>query len=239
MAIQSNAADIHLRSSQALGLGSRSSFSITCWIRANWSEGGRRSFVGIYGPSTDTPLATPVTAVQIGTSGGNGELTFWTWGGGTLTGTATGFMTSRNNRWTFIAYTYDGITHRGYVDGVQVTSSTATQLDGFLNQVYINGYPTGGTGEVASFQLDSYRLFRRTLAADEILTMYNAEGSRHGIVNGIIASYEFDEQPAGNLVNSVVDLSGNSNTLTSIGPGAAMTYAYVDSLANTNIRPVQ
>ncbi len=239
MAIQSNAADIHLRSSQALGLGSRSAFSITCWIRANWSEGGRRSFAGIYGPSTDAPLGTPVTAVQIGTSGGNGELTFWTWGGGTLTETATGLMTSRNNRWTFIAYTYDGITHRGYVDGAQVTSSTAAQLDGFLNQVYINGYPGGGTAEVAAFQLDSYSLFRRTLDPAEILTMHNAEGSRHGIISGKIASYEFDEQPAGNLVNSIVDLSGNSNTLTSIGPGAAMTYSYIDSLANANIRPVQ
>jgi hypothetical protein len=81
MAVQTNAADIHLRSSNAMGLNARSPFSITCWINATWNSGTTVSMVGIYGPADDTPLGTPATALQIGTKTGSYELSAWTWGG--------------------------------------------------------------------------------------------------------------------------------------------------------------
>lgn len=239
MAVQLNASDIHLRSSQAMGLSALAPFSVTAWMNCTWNGGSRRSFVGIYGPSTDTPLGSPVTALQIGTSSGAGELTFWTWGGATLTGTATGVMTPFNNQWVFIAYTFDGTTHRGYRNGVLLSSATTTQQPGFLNQVYINGFPGGGTSEVDSFQVDQYHLFRRTLSVEEIETMFNAGGARHGIINGIICRYEFDEGANGSTATNVVDLTGNSHNLTPIGSGTAITYTYTNTFANSNIRPVQ
>lgn len=239
MSILCNASDIHLRSSLAMGLSATSPFSITTWLNANWSAGGRRSLVGIYGPPTDTPLAPPVTAVQIGTSTGAGELSFWTWGGAILTGTATNFMNAFNGVWTFIAYTFDGTTHRGYRNGVQVSSSTTTQQAGFLNQVYINGFPGGGTSEVSDHQVDQYALFRRTLSADEILSMFNASGARHGIRLSQICRYEFDEAAQGSTATLVRDLSGNEHTLTPVGAGSPIIYSYTNTFANSNIRPVQ
>jgi hypothetical protein len=195
--------------------------------------------VGIYGPLTDTPLAAPITAVQIGTTNGGGELSCWTWGGGTLTGTTAGSMTAFNGQWVHIVYTHSGTTHTLYRNGVQVSTSTATQITGFLNQVYVNGYPTGGTGETAAFQVDGYTLFRRVLSPDEILTMYKAEGDRHGIVNDLLCHYDFDELGQGSTTTSVADMSGNGHTLTVTGAGSAITYTYTNAFANSNLRPVQ
>ena len=239
MALQSTATDIHLRSSQAFGLTSESPFSITCWMNCVWNPGVRHSFVGIYGPSTDTPLGAPVTALQIGTGAGTYDLVCWTWGGGAMVSSAAGAMTGFNNIWVCIAYTYDGTTHRLYRNGVQIASSTTAQIPGYLNQVYINGYPGGATSEVASFQVDQYALFRRTLSADEVLSMYNASGSRHGDHYSLIARYEFDELSQGSTITSVPDFTGGGSTLTPTGVGTAMTYTYSSTLANSNIRPVQ
>lgn len=239
MAIICNASDIHLRSSQAMGLSALTPFSVVAWINATWNSGSRRSFVGIYGPTTDTPLGAPATAIQIGTTNGGGELSFWTWGGLVLTGTGAGVMTPYNGLWVCTAYTFDGTTHRGYLNGVQVSTSTTAQQPGFLNQVYINGYPGGGTNEVHNHQVDTYSLFRRALSADEVLTIYNARGDRHGIIDDVICSYSFDEGVQAASATSIVDLSGNGHTLTSTGAGSAITYTYSNNVANSNIRPVQ
>ena len=239
MPIQTTSTDIHLRSSQAMGLSALTPFSVSTWINANWSAGARDSFVGIYGPSVDTPLGTPITALQIGSSTGAGELSCWTWGGAVLVGTATGAMTAFNNTWVFVVYAFDGTTHSLYRNGVLVASATTTQTPGFLNQVYINGYPTGITNEVSAFQVDQYALFRRALSADEVQTMYAAQGGRHGIVKDVICSYDFDELAQDVVVSSVVDMSGNGHTLTIAGAGTSMTYVYPSALANSNTRPVQ
>lgn len=239
MAIQTTATDIHLRSSQAMNLSATTPFSVTTWINAVWNSGARNSFVGIYGPTTDTPLGAPVTAMQIGTSTGNYDLTCWTWGGATLVGTATGVMTGFNNIWTFIAYTYDGTNHVVYRNGVQLATSTIAQISGFLNQVYINGFPGGVLSEVAAFQTDQYALYRRALSQGEVQSIYNSQGFRNGIVYQGVANYEYDELSQGSAVTAIVDMAGNGNTLTPTGAGTAMTYTYPGTVANSNIRPVQ
>lgn len=239
MAIQINATDIHLRSSQSMGLLATNPFSVTTWINTVWNPGTCNSYVGIYGPATDTPLDTPVTAVQIGTVNGTGDVTCWTWGGGTLVGSATGVMTAYNNLWVNITYTFDGTNHVLYRNGVQLATATTAQQAGYLNQVYINGYPGGGAAEVASAQVDQYCLYGRTLSAGEVQTIYYAAGNRHGIVRSVIAAYEFDEAGQGVTTTSCVDNSGSGNTLTSTGAGTAITYTYPGTVANSNIRPVQ
>jgi hypothetical protein len=176
--------------------------------------------------------------MQIGTTSGNGELSFWTWGGGILTGTAAGFMNAFSGSWVFIAYTYDGTTHRGYLNGTLAASANTAQIAGFLNQIYINGYPGGVTSEVATYQCDSYALYNRRLLDAEIQTIYHAAGARHGIGNGMLGKYEFDELSAGVACTSVPDLTGNGNTLTVVGGGTPIQYIYADTLSNSNIRPV-
>lgn len=238
MAIQSNASDIHLRSSQAMNLRATDPFTVCTWINTTWNSGTRLSCVGIYGPASDTPLSAPITAMQIGSASGNYDLTCWSWGGGNLVSTATGAMTGFNGVWVFISYTYNGSVHSLYRNGDLLQTTTNGQINGFLNQVYVNGYPGSGTGEVGSFQVDQYSLFRRALSAGEIQTMYNARGDRHGIYKDLIARYEFDELGQGVNASSVVDMSGNGHTLTTVGAGTPIVYTYPNTIANSNIRPV-
>ena len=237
MAIQTTNTDIHLRSSQAMGLLSTSPYSISTWINATWNGGTRFSFVGLYGPAADTPLGPPITALQIGTAAGTGDIVCWTWGGGSIV-SGTG-MTAFNGIWVHIGYTFDGDTHRLYRNGIQIGTTTTDVIVGYLNQVYINGYPGSGTGEVASFQTDLYTLWRRTLSADEMLTIAASKGARHGIILSAIARYEMDELAAGSTVSNVIDLSGNGHNLTPVGAGTPITYTYIGAVANSNIRPVQ
>jgi hypothetical protein len=237
MAIQTNAADMHLHGSKAMGLRTSSPISISAWINADWSSGTRRSFVGIYGPATDSLVDTPVTAAQLGTSGA-GDLECWTWGGNSLVKTAMSSMTAYSGLWVFITYTYDGSTHRLYLNGALLATGTAIPTPGYLNQIYINGYPAGGISEVAAFQLSQYSLYVRTLSPDEILSIYAASGRRHGITNGILGAFQFDELSQGTAVSLVTDVSGSGIPLTSLGIGPAMSYTFVNTLANSNIRPV-
>lgn len=239
MAIQSVAADKHLRSSQAMALGALTPFSVTTWMNCTWTPGSRRSFVGIYGPATDTPLGTPVTALQIGTTAGGGELSFWTWGGTVLCGTAAAFMNSYNGQWVQITYTYDGTNHRGYLNGTQVCTGVVAQQAGFLNQVYINGYPNAPTSEVADHLVDTYALYRYCLSPDEVMTIAKSGGARHGIVDKMICRYAFTEEAQGATVASVIDMSGNGHTLTTTGAGTNMIYTYTNVYATANLQMVQ
>lgn len=232
-----NAAKLNIAMSATAGASAP--FSINVWIFANWGSSGastgRTSMVGIYGPSP-----TPSTALQIGSSTGSGELSCWTWGGGTIISTAVDFMSSFNNQWVNIGYTYNGTTHSLYLNGNLINTSNTAQLAGNLQMVCINGYPTGGSSETWNHIVDTYSLWNRMLTANEMLTIYNATGSRHGIINGQLCSYEFDEGVEASNVgaSTVLDNSGNSLTLVLTGPGTAPKYTYTSSFADSNIRPV-
>ncbi len=240
MAVQTTAADRHLRSSAPMGnLSVQSPFSISLWIKATWNSGTRLSMVGICGGADDTPLLPPITGLQIGTSLGNNDLSCWTWGGQIMVSTATNFMNAYNNVWAHIVYTYDGTTHRIYLNSTLVASDTATQQPGILNQVYINGYPGGGTNEVSAYQIDRYVLFRRTLAPDEILTVYHSRGWRHSNIYQAVCRYEFDELGEGTSCPLAVDYTGNGHQLTTEGAGATMTHTYINNIGKSNMRVVQ
>ena len=235
MAIQSVAGDVHLSTNNPTGFTtSQQPFSITVWINAPWAgtvatPAAAASYVGMYGP------ATPTTALQIGCRG-TGLCDCWTWGGGLMVSSPTALTAGL---WYFIGYTYDGTNHRLYINGSQVNTTTTVQLAGQFTYVYINGYPTATTNEVSTHLVDSYSYYNRTLSADEVLTMYNAKGARHGNAYGLVAAYEFDELSAGSTVASVTDVSGNGNNLSVVGAGATpMTYAYAGAVASSNLRRV-
>jgi hypothetical protein len=139
-----------------------------------------------------------------------------------------------------MTYTFDGTTNRLYRNNELLASDTAVPTPGIFTQVYINGYPpTGNADECSTHQVDAYAYYRRTLSSSEIETIYNAQGSRHGIVFDQFIRYELDELPAGDTVSSCVDISGNGNTLLNTGAGTPITYTYANGIANSNLRPVQ
>jgi hypothetical protein len=234
MAILTTASDKHLYSVSTNFTASIVPFSISVWIKAVWNGTARLSFVGMYDGTTTTGTTT---GLQIGTSTGAGEISCWTYGGRVLVQSATTVMTTYNNQWVNATYTYDGTNHIIYVNGVQLNTAVAAQIAGTFTQVWINGYPpTGSVSETAAFEVDMYTYYNRTLSPDEIMTIYKSTGERHGITHGLLACYEFDELAQGAAATAVVDFSGNTNSLSAIGAGTAITYNYTTSYANSNIR---
>lgn len=239
MAIQmTGTTDRHLYSNSTNFIQSDVPYSITVWINAIWNGGTRLSYVGMYDGGLVTP--TPTTGLQIGTGAGNGELSCWTYGGSVLVESADTVMTPFNNTWVLVTYTYDGTTHRVYRDTTLLGTSTTSPVTGTFTQVYINGYPpAGSSSETGTYRVDAYAYYSRQLSIDEISSIYNARGTRHGIVDGLLARYDFDELPEGAIVTSVADVSGNNNTMINSGAGTPITYSYANGVANSNLRPVQ
>lgn len=234
MAILTTVSNTHLYSTSTNFTASTVPFSISVWINAVWNSGTRLSFVGMYNGTATTGTST---GLQIGTSTGTGEVSCWTYGGTVMVQSATAVMTPYNNTWVNITYTYNGTTHLVYINGAQAGTATIAQNAGTFTQVWINGYPpTGNSNECAVFGVDAYIYYNRTLSADEALTIYNAAGTRHGIMYGQLARYEFDELSQSSSVVSVTDLSGVGNTLTVSGAGTPFTYNYATSFADSNLR---
>jgi hypothetical protein len=156
----------------------------------------------------------------------------------TLTGTATGFMSAYNGVWVNIAYTFDGINHAIYLNGNQVASSTVANVSAKYNEIYINGYPSGGTSEVSNYRVATFSYFNRALSPNEILTISSERGLRHGIKKGLLSELRFDNGINGSTVSTVADLSGNGNSVTLTGAGTAMTYTYSDEPCTSHLRMV-
>lgn len=201
--------------------------------------GGPTSYAAIPNTAfnTSAPNAQTMTAMQIGTVLGAGEISCWTYGGAVLTTTATDFAPQSNNKWINVCYTWDGEWSKLYVDGTLAAAAATAQNPGMLKYVTINGYMAGAAAETDSHSVDCYMLYNRALSDDEVLTIFQAEGGRHGIWNGLVAQYEFDELPEGSNATNVLDLSGNGATLLMVGNGAAPKYTYQNAVADSNIRP--
>lgn len=187
------------------------------------------------------PITTGTAGQVLTTNGaGAGEVTCWTYGGATMVASANGVMTPYNNTWVMITYTYDGTNHRVYRNETLLNSATTAQNPGTFTQIYINGYPpTGTTSETATYQVDSYNYYGRTLTQPEIQTIYESRGNRHAITYNQIAAYDFDELSQGSTVTGVIDISGNGNTMINTGAGTAITYTYTGTVSSSNLRPVQ
>jgi hypothetical protein len=212
--------------------------TISVWINAPWTGGGgAQSYVGLYGEQQRIANGT-TTAIQFGSRAAN-SFNVWTWGGGALVN-STISMTPYVNQWAFVAYTYDGTTHRCYVNGVAGGTSTNAQIAGTFDRVYLNGYTNGAAAETSSFQLDTYSYYNRALSADEILTMYTIQGHRHGILYNSVCRYEFSEGAIGSNVSSVPNLTNYNATysnLIPIVPAGTSRVTLLAGYASANIRP--
>jgi hypothetical protein len=204
--------------------------SVTVWINALWDGNVKTSsMVGMYN-------STGTTAIQIGSRTAAGQCDVWTWGGGIMIST-TG-VTIPASTWVNITYTYDGTTHRLYYNGTLNNTSTTAQIAGNFNTVYMNGYATGAASETATFEVDTYYYYTRTLTADEIQTIYSARGNRHGIVYGSLLRYEFDEAVLGTSVVSVVNQSSYNQAVSNLLPANLRTPAvvYSSGSVSSNLR---
>ncbi len=232
MGVLCNTTDSHITGSNPNFPAADQPISFTCWMSGIWSSGATavKSFVGLYGPD----VVLPSVAIQIGSRTLNNSVQLWNYGGGALIASGAGVVS--DNTMHFIVYTSTGTTATLYVDGVQVATTPVTMPNTKYTNFYINGYPpVGTTNETSNHTVQSVRLYNRVLSADEVLTMFNARGARHSIVDGMVAYYEFDEGAPGVAAGTCVDLAG-SVTLNWTGAGTPMTYTY--SNAESKLRPV-
>jgi hypothetical protein len=209
--------------------------TLMVWINAaTWTGAATNSMVGTY-----TSATAGGTAIQIGTRAGTGNCDVWTWGGTVLVSSAggTGITTLTNGTWYHIAYTFDGTTHRLYINGIQTNTATTAQIAGTITAIYINGFPTGTTSETGTFSVDDISYFNRTLSASEILTAYSTAGERDGLIYGLTASCLLNEGYIGTTANACIDYSGRGNTLTPIGVATGVNFIYATSYITSDIRP--
>lgn len=213
--------------------------SITVWINALWDGNIKTSsMVGMY----QAAGGTGATAIQIGSRTAAGQCDIWTWGGGIMI-SSTG-VTIPANTWVNITYTYDGTSHRLYYNGtlnrtvINGTAPNVAQIAGSFNAVYMNGFAAGGVSETATFMVDTYYYYTRTLSADEIQTIYAARGNRHGIVYGSLLRYEFDEAVLGSDVVSVVNQSSYNQAISNLLPANLRTprVTYAAGSVSSNLR---
>jgi hypothetical protein len=208
--------------------------SVSVWINADWQgAAGTRSYVGMYNSAGGT-------AIQIGTKTSNGQIDVWTWGGSILV-SSTG-ITVPSGTWVHVTYTFDGTSHRLYINGVLNNTTTQTnnpQLAGSFNMVSLNGYTSGGVSETGTFQVDTYDYYNRMLSADEVQTIYSAAGNRHGIVYGCVVRYEFDEGISGNTIGIIYNQTAYDGAVSNLISNSARTptVTYSPGYVSGNLRP--
>lgn len=237
MAVTFTSGDTHLYSANQNLPNTASPFSVNAWLNAQWSSGNRISMVGLYDGAAGSGTPTTGAGLQLGTTGA-GDITCWTYGGSTkVAGTG---MTAYNGAWVMITYVYAGAnTHLLYRNGVLLSTAVSSFIPQQMTQVYLNGYPpSGNSSETANFSIDAYQCFTRAISADEVLTLYNNEGSRGGLVAQSVSQFDFDELPNGSLATSIRDLSGSSAPLQFIGATNTSAYTYGSNIANSNLQPV-
>jgi len=170
-------------------------------------------------------------------------------------GTVNGLYIAPINTWVHFAYTCTtssggvGVvgtqTHNVYINGLLNNSlSNALQANaGVPTMIYLNGYPvtSATTGQESNTTaIDDVYLFNRTLSAQEVQTLYTTFGQRDGIAYGLVARYNFNELPPGNIATAPRDFSGNGNNMTLYTAGTGFTSpAYITDYSDEDTRPPQ
>ena len=90
----------------------------------------------------------------------------WNWGGGTLLEVAPPAVKD----WHHCVYTYDGATHRFYLDGNEIASSHVEPQKGTPKQLMLGNYPSGD--QFYKGKLDDLRIYNRVLNPAEIYSLY-------------------------------------------------------------------
>ena len=225
--------DYHLASQTGLlSINALQPVTLMAWVNVDWNYAGVLSILGTYNTATSGG-----TAIQIGIRTGvnAGNVLIWTWGGTILVSSA-GVIVPNSNDWCHVAYTFDGTTHKLYINGQFANSATTAQQAGTITAVYVNGYPGGGSNETGPFAVDDISYFSRELSAAEVLTAYTTGGDRDGLVYGRTASFLCNEGVIGTVASNVTDLSGLLNNLTPIGAATGVNFTYSVSPINRDTR---
>jgi hypothetical protein len=93
----------------------------------------------------------------------------WNWGGA-------GLLEAKRpsvGQWHHSVYTYDGLTHRFYINGKQTSQSTAKTQQGIPNLLMLGNYPSGN--QYFEGDMDEVRIYNRQLDEHEIISLFNED----------------------------------------------------------------
>jgi len=181
--------------------------------------------------STGTAIAVTSTANSSGVLAGipsSGNVGVWQFGGTSLVSATAPSV----NAWHHYAYTFDGTTHRLYIDGVSVATSTVTAQTAAPSELNV-GRSTAATSYLAG-KLDDVRIYSRALTASDI----------QRLAAGLVGDWNFDD--GGTITNAGANLSaldpshlaadgsnnGNIGSL-SISESSLQAYWRADELTST------
>jgi hypothetical protein len=131
--------------------------AVAWWYRVGSAPGGPQDMIGWTGES-------PNPALQIGFR--EGRLVVWKFGGVIL---ADG-PAPKNDVWHHGAYTFDGKTHKLYVDGKLVNTSDVPPQNGKTRKAALGHLP--GFGEHFKGALDEVRFYNRPISEAEVRQLY-------------------------------------------------------------------
>lgn len=93
-------------------------------------------------------------------------------------------------RWTHVGYTYDGTTSKIYINGfLDTTNTTGTFIPSNNFQLNIACKTLGSTNDYFDGYLDDFKLFNKTLSADEMYKVYNIDSTAYSVTN--LARFRF------------------------------------------------
>jgi len=91
----------------------------------------------------------------------------WNWGGGTLLEAKQPVV----KKWHHCVYTYDGLTHRFYINGKEISTSSAKTQQDIPTLLMFGNYPSGD--QYYEGEMDDIRIYNRNLTEDEINYLFN------------------------------------------------------------------
>ena len=152
--------------------------------------------------------------------------------GGTFSSPLFGASSLPANAWSHLAATYDGVTMRLYVDGVEVASQVQTAVI----QTSDDPLTIGGNGLYGQYWaglIDEVRIYSRALSQAEILVDMNT-----GVTPNTKLASVPEESPNGTVVDTVtvadVDLPGNPQSFAIIAGDPNNGFA-IDATGNITI----
>jgi hypothetical protein len=128
--------------------------TVSAWIKLNGTS-GQPYIVSMWD-------GTSQSGVSLGINGG--QLAAWKWGPSNLVSTAPPSL----NVWHHVAYTFDGTTHKLYVDGVLASTSTTAPNAHAVTRAQLGAYNGG-----SSFNglLDDIRIYNAALSATAVANL--------------------------------------------------------------------
>lgn len=191
------------------------------WLKKSvYVNQGRRSLIGCYNPN--------VAAFQFGILN-NSAFAVWRWGGRPLFTYSNSLLPV--NEWLLMVYSWDGVNSRFWINNNLVATTTEVPQTGPINQIWVNGYPTGVSSETSDdYEVADYRLYNRMLSENELTTIFTLRGKDINTF-GLVGRWPFNEGHFNSTVLSPRDISPNKNNLTVINTPtySESTLSYIPS----------